>query len=73
MERETGVGVVAGRGVGLRRRRASLPEGWPTEGALVWADVKDIKGGREFSESESELLRKGSKGLAVEGLLWTED
>jgi hypothetical protein len=70
--REAGVGVAGGCVAGFLRR-ASFPEGRAAkDGTLVdpSLDGSDMFGGRRFSESESELTRKGSNELEAGFLLW---
>lgn len=64
---------VAGGCVAGFLRRASFPEGRAAkDGTLVdpSLDGSDMFGGRRFSESESELTRKGSNELEAGFLLW---
>ena len=62
---------VAGAWVARFLRRASFPEGKAAKGLEAPSlDGSDIVGGRRFSESESELTRKGSNELEAGRLLW---
>lgn len=73
--REAGVGVAGGCVAGFLRR-ASFPEGRAAkDGTLVDPsfDGSNMVGGRRFSESESELTRKGSNELEAGFLLWAKD
>lgn len=70
-ERGTGTGLAAGVGVVGFLRRASFPEGWADINLSgVTLAGEDMVKAREWSESESELVRKGSKEFEVKFLAW---